>query len=122
MTTGEQRDSTIVAYETTIYAIGNHVTGEAYIGQTVRWHARWRQHRTALRAGVHTNPALQAANDQDGLGAFGVVILDRVASLDGRYPGLIWRNRIERVWCARARAAGVVLYNDQVGKCRRRAA
>lgn len=117
MTTGEQRDSTIVAYETTIYAICNHVTGEAYIGQTVRWHARWRQHRTALRAGVHTNPALQAANDQDGLGAFGVVILDRVAS-----PGLIWRNRIERGWCARARAAGIALYNDQVQRGRRKAA
>ncbi len=111
-----------MAYETTIYAITNHVTGDAYIGQTVRWHMRWRQHRAALQVGAHTNPALQAAHDRDGLQAFGLVVLARVPSPDGRYPGVIWRNVIERAWCARARSAGVVLYNDQVGRGRRKVA
>lgn len=105
---------------TTVYAICNHSTGEAYIGESGNAGERYRQHCSDLRCGRHHNRALQVAWDRDGAAAFGLVVLERVANTPRR--GSAWNWAQEARWIARARAAGVVLYNDQVGKGRRRVA
>lgn len=120
MTTGEQRDSTSVALKTTVYALCNHLTGEAYIGESSQFRLRVYQHFYTLRRGTHSNIALQAAYDADGESAFGLVVLERVANPDCQ--GIPWRAAQEDRWTIRARAAGIVLYNDRVGRGRRRAA
>lgn len=98
-----------------IYAICNTVTGEAYIGRTSVLDDRWKAHRAVLRRGQHPNTPLQMAWQRDGAAAFTLVTLERIESSD--HYAMADR---ERYWLARARAAGVRLYNDQVG--RRRAA
>lgn len=103
----------------TIYAICNHVSGAAYIGQSGEHAGRWAAHRTALRGGRHHNAALQADWDRDGETAFGLMILERVPR---KSWGGVWASEQERRWCVRARAAGIVLYNDQVGREGRRKA
>ena len=108
-----------MAHRTTVYAICNLATGEAYIGESTSVPARWEQHCSALRRGRHHNRAMQATWSRDGELSFGLFLLECV-----EFPSCITtarqRNRHERHWQARARAAGVALYNDQVG--RRRAA
>lgn len=93
-----------------VYAICNTATGEAYIGLTGDLSQRWNGHRAALRHGRHYLQRLQEAWGRDGEGVFGLVILERlgvdaVAPLDPAYF------RLEREWQARARFAGVQLYN-----------
>ncbi len=110
-----------------VYAICNHVTGECYVGHSRDIARRWAGHRATLVSGCHSNPALQAAWDRLGLEGFGLAILEhtepvgvltRFASWDARRPRML----IEARWLARARLAGIVLYNDQVGHRRRAAA
>lgn len=109
-----------MALMTTIYAICNHVTGEAYIGESSEPRVRWYQHRYTLQRGCHSNKSLQAAYAASGEGSFGLVILERIPNPECK--GAPWKTAHERRWCARARAAGIVLYNDQVGKGCKRAA
>ncbi len=113
---------------TGIYAIYNHATGEAYIGRSLHIAARWQSHLVALQSNRHNNKARQAAHVVYGSSAFGLVILERVnipnelRGVSGLRQSSFGLDRIEQAWCARARAAGIVLYNDQVGKGRRKAA
>jgi len=115
---------------TTVYAICNPVTGEAYIGETVDVASRWYEHRRRLSFGIHHNSALQAAWSAMGSEVFTLAILERVdrplAISQGerwvKWQQARWCQKQEARWCARARAAGVVLYNDQVGRGRRVAA
>jgi len=108
-----------VAWVSGIYAIHNVQTGEAYIGQTANIAGRFVNHRWNLARGTHTSRALQEAWDADGPGAFGLVILERVGN---GWPSKGVRRSRELIWLARARAAGIALYNDQVGRGRREAA
>jgi hypothetical protein len=106
-----------------IYAICNHATGTAYIGQAASPADRWTVHRNRLRAGKHHNRALQLDYTRDGEAAFGLIILEKHRWLN--HPsgnGGFNRCAIERSWCQRARAVGIVLYNDQVQRGRRKAA
>ncbi len=110
-----------------IYAICNHTTGEAYIGQSRRMSHRWEEHRKALHAARHGNAALQAAWDSNGMASFGLVVLEQTTEMVPDNCVQAWdlersRQTREAFWLARARAAGIVLYNDQVGRWRKRAA
>lgn len=81
-----------MAIGTTVYAICNYSTGEAYIGETVSIPYRWRGHRALLQKGKHHNRALQAAWNRDGASSFSLVILERVPEpIDGR-SNVIWCN------------------------------
>lgn len=108
----------------TVYAISNTVTGEAYIGQTrdtLAW--RWMAHRSRLRAGKHHNRAWQFAYDRDGEAAFVLLVLEQNAQKETTKGGILSGDyAAEREWLAHARAAGIVLYNDQVQRGRRKAA
>lgn len=109
-----------------IYAICNHATGAAYIGHSRDIARRWATHCATLVVGGHSNCALQAAWDRDAM-VFGLVILERVPIVE-QAGGLFWfdlarpRMELERSWLARARAADITLYNDQVQRGRRKAA
>jgi len=94
-----------------IYAICNHATGEIYIGQSRRIAQRWAEHRIALLSTRHGNAAL------------GLVVLERTTEAVPENLYRAWdleRPRQDRgaFWCARARVAGVALYNDQLGRRR----
>jgi len=105
-----------------VYAICNTQSGAAYIGQSqypLRF--RWSGHHTLLQRGKHHNGLLQKAWDIDGLSSFVLVVLERFG-VDGEGLTHLQRNHYERRWLARARAAGIVLYNDQVGRGRKEAA
>ena len=79
--------------------------------------------RGALRHGRHTNKALQVAWDRDGAAAFGLFVLQRKTVVERTdQPISLGANAAERSWLVRARAAGIALYNDRVGRGRRRAA
>ncbi len=97
-----------------IYAICNTKTGEAYVGMARYFMMRAKDHRSALDRGVHHNRALQAAWTTDGATVFTLLLLRRYT----------WRELplAEKRWLARARVAGVVLYNDQVRRGRKQAA
>lgn len=109
------------------YAIVNHRTSEAYVGVTNSPSTRYGMHFAALRRRNHHNQALQAAYDRNGDAAFGLLLLERWnfnGPDDGdraRYEQCAEGDR-EAFWMARARAAGIVLYNDQVGRGRRKRA
>jgi hypothetical protein len=100
-----------------IYAICNTRDGHAYIGLSCNIAERWRQHERYLRRGEHPARGLQVAYDQHGVEPFALLILERREA----YSRWVLDDR-EAFWLVRARAAGVVLYNDQVGKGRRKAA
>jgi group I intron endonuclease len=44
-----------------IYQIRNKVNGKSYVGSSVNIAARWRQHRSDLKKGIHHSAALQRA-------------------------------------------------------------
>ena len=96
-----------------IYAIINNATGEAYIGRTGSLARRWLAHRDELSRGTHHNGLLQAAWSRDGEQAFALVLLERQEVSGSGQMALA-----ECHWIERARAAGVVLYNDKVGRRR----
>lgn len=50
--------------------------GRAYVGGTTGLNARWRQHRSELRRGVHPNAALQSQWDRLGEAAFTFSVLE----------------------------------------------
>ena len=60
-----------------IYAIGNQVTGNGYIGSSINLARRLREHFRLLAAGVHESPKLQTDYSRDGVDAFRAVLLDR---------------------------------------------
>ncbi len=112
---------------TGIYAIVNNATKMAYIGHSRRIVQRWQSHRMSLIGGYHHNVALQSAWACDGEAAFGLLILER--TIEDYQQGGSRYNRyrtqrifLERHWLRRARSAGIVLYNDQVGRARSEAA
>lgn len=47
-----------------VYEIRHVDSGKRYIGSTVRWPDRWKEHRAALRAGKHHSVLLQRAWDK----------------------------------------------------------
>jgi len=109
-----------------IYAICNHSTGAVYIARALHIQRRWQEHVVALTRGRHRHGALQAAVARVGLRALGLIILERVdlhdATVAFRAQRLrFWLGTSEREWCARARLAGITLYNDRVGYWRRQA-
>jgi len=111
----------MAAIDAGIYAICNHRRGEANVGQSRQIGRRWSQHRRDLVGDRHQNPALQIAWRRDRVCSFGLIVLercteDRVSNpLDLERYARARRCR-EAYWLARARAAGVALYNDQVGR------
>jgi group I intron endonuclease len=60
----------------TIYALTCKVTGSAYVGCSTNMRKRFREHRCALRNGVHNDPLLLEAWRQHGEGAFEMVDLE----------------------------------------------
>lgn len=55
---------------TGIYQITNTVNGKCYVGSAVRFHSRWRLHRTQLNNGKHHSKVLQRAWDKYGEASF----------------------------------------------------
>ena len=53
-----------------LYKITNKVNGKVYYGSAVNIAKRWRDHRSALRRGVHKNPHLQSSWNKYGEHAF----------------------------------------------------
>jgi hypothetical protein len=81
----------------------------------------------SLVGGYHHNEALQLAWDCNGPTSFGLLFLERTPEEYPRGSHDYSRHRTERIflerrWLARARLAGIVLYNDQVGRGRKEAA
>ena len=106
-----------------VYAICNHVTGEAYIGASWNVAKRWKQHQYHLVRGSHHNAPLQQGFLRTGHDGVALVILERLGDegIEHCSPHPNWL-KTERRRLARARAVGIVLYNDQVRKGRRVAA
>ncbi len=65
-----------------IYAITNAVTGQRYIGQSVKARARIGQHFGYLRRGIHENVHMQRSFDKYGREAFSGLILLSCRRLD----------------------------------------
>lgn len=59
-----------------IYQIKNIVNQKCYIGQSVDWEDRWRQHQRQLQNHKHENPYLQYAWDKYGEDAFQCTPID----------------------------------------------
>lgn len=55
---------------TGIYQITNIHNGKSYVGSAVRFHSRWRLHKTQLNAGKHHSRVMQRAWDKYGEAAF----------------------------------------------------
>jgi group I intron endonuclease len=58
-----------------VYRITCLVNGKSYIGGTTDIARRWKEHRSGLRGGGHSNHRLQAAWNEFGEGAFEFVVL-----------------------------------------------
>lgn len=61
-----------------VYAIVNGSTERTYIGSSSRLASRWIEHRSRLRAGTHTNRALQTDWNECGERMFAFVALESV--------------------------------------------
>lgn len=61
-----------------IYAITNTTNGKVYVGSAVNISARWREHLSQLRRGIHHSRYLQAAWVKHGEQAFSFSILQEV--------------------------------------------
>lgn len=59
-----------------IYRITCVPTGNHYIGSSIHIEERWRQHRTEMRGGYHSNPHLQRSWNKYGEPAFTFVVLE----------------------------------------------
>lgn len=55
---------------TGIYQITNLHNGKSYVGSAVRFHSRWRLHKTQLSKGKHHSKVMQRAWDKYGEAAF----------------------------------------------------
>jgi group I intron endonuclease len=62
-----------------VYAIVNTVTGDEYIGRSFDIEQRWREHKTALRAG-QGNKIFQKAWDTYGADVFTFTVLEGSSS------------------------------------------
>jgi len=62
-----------------IYQILNLLDGKVYVGKASLFRTRWGTHRTALRRGVHCNPALQSAWSKYGEQSFRFEVLEEVS-------------------------------------------
>ena len=62
-----------------VYAFVNRTSGKFYIGSAMNLNARWNQHKTDLRRGVHVNPHLQASWNKYGGACFEFWVLERVS-------------------------------------------
>lgn len=65
-----------------IYKIVNSVTGECYVGQSVRVLKRISDHKCNLRKGTHSNPRLQNAWNKYGASAFNFEIVAECENYD----------------------------------------
>lgn len=61
-----------------VYAIVNYERRRHYIGSTVKFAKRWRQHRNELRRGIHRNAHLQNAWNKYGEREFYFEVLERI--------------------------------------------
>lgn len=67
-----------------VYAIVNGSTERTYVGMSHDVPQRWREHRSALRRGVHKNRSLQSDWTEYGDRMFAFVMLERVSNPDER--------------------------------------
>lgn len=61
-----------------IYAIQNTTTSQVYVGSTVNFNQRWKQHFNALQRGDHPNRYLQSSWTKHDNEAFKFYVLERV--------------------------------------------
>lgn len=67
-----------------VYRITCLVDGRSYIGGTLDLTRRWKEHRSGLRGGKHSNHRLQAAWNEHGENAFEFVVLQACSAADLR--------------------------------------
>lgn len=67
-----------IPHSSGIYKITCAANGKIYVGGSVNLRVRWRQHRNALRKGIHRNQYLQRAWDKHGEAHFVFEVLELV--------------------------------------------
>lgn len=87
-----------------IYIIANDKSGKAYIGSTMDFRKRWRNHRSCLCQGVHGNPHLQAAWNKYGEATFEFGVLEYLDNPEELHLA-------EQFWMDIYREEGKELYN-----------
>jgi len=79
----------------TIYKIENIKSGKCYVGATVNFKKRSKQHFYNLRAGRHPNSRLQTAYDKYGEDSFAFVVLEEINSKDIRDREEYWHDKLK---------------------------
>lgn len=77
-----------------IYSVTNRITGDVYIGQTVNFKRRWREHKRELNQNQHINKHLQGAWNKYGEESFEFRIIHLCDELDDL-------NELERYYIAK---------------------
>lgn len=65
-----------------VYQIVNTITGKVYIGSAINFAARWRQHLSLLRRGLHHSCKLQRSWIKHGEASFRFEVIELVAADD----------------------------------------
>lgn len=67
-----------------VYCIRHLPSGRVYVGSARDTATRWRNHRSTLKQGIHSNPILQEFWQRDGGAAFQFEVLEELADVDDR--------------------------------------
>lgn len=73
-----------------IYIIENNVNGMVYIGRSEIPEARFKQHKSALVKGKHTNRLMQEDCDKYGIGAFSFMEIESCEDEDLWWKEVLW--------------------------------
>lgn len=87
-----------------VYTITNKENGKVYIGSTIDFERRWKEHRDGLQKSTHGNPHLQASWNKYGEATFEFGVLEYLDNLDKLIGA-------EQFWMDIYREEGRELYN-----------
>jgi len=63
-----------------IYEIRNNITGRVYVGSSVDVAKRWRDHKSALKTGIHKSRSMQTDYSKHGLESFEHKVLEELTA------------------------------------------